>query len=84
MGRNALLRPVELGAAEARSQAAWCSQLAAGRTDANGIATLTGASVAGLSAGLHLGAVGASFDGDTLFLASSDTANLTLLQIGRP
>ena len=59
-------------------------QPACPRTDTNGVATLTAASVAELSAGLHLGAVVATFDGDTLFLPSSASANLTLIQIIRP
>ncbi len=40
-------------------------------TDANGVATLTGASLAGVGAGIYSGAVGASFAGDSRYAGTS-------------
>jgi hypothetical protein len=45
-------------------------------TDASGVATLSGASLSGINAGT--GAVGASFAGDSVFLASSGSGSLTV------
>ena len=49
-------------------------------TNANGIATLTGVSLAGIGAGTYTGYVGASFAGDTNYSASSGSGNLTVAQ----
>jgi hypothetical protein len=47
-------------------------------TDANGVATLTGASLAGITAGAYPGAVGASFAQDANDAATSATGDLTV------
>jgi hypothetical protein len=47
-------------------------------TDASGVATLTGVSLSGISAGTYPNAVGASFAGDTGFQASNGTNTLTI------
>jgi hypothetical protein len=47
-------------------------------TDANGVATLTGASLAGVGAGIYSGAVGASFAGDSTYAASSASGTLVV------
>ncbi len=47
-------------------------------TNANGIATLTGASLAGLGAGIYSGAVSASFAGDSTYLGSSASGTLVV------
>ena len=49
-------------------------------TDANGVATLTGVSLAGIGAGTYHGYVGASFAGDTNYSASSGPGDLTVAQ----
>jgi len=45
-------------------------------TDASGIATLSGVSLAGINAGNHPGAVGASFAGDALYASTSGSGTL--------
>src|SRR4029077_10598061 len=47
-------------------------------TDGSGVATLTGVSLSGISAGTYPNAVGASFAGDTGFQASNGTNTLTI------
>ena len=47
-------------------------------TDANGVATLTGVSLAGLDAGMYSGAVLASFAGDSTYAASSASGTLVV------
>jgi uncharacterized repeat protein (TIGR01451 family) len=47
-------------------------------TDANGVATLSGVSVAGFSAGSNPGAVGASFAGDSGYQPSNNSGTLTI------
>ncbi|MGO9471150.1 MAG: IPT/TIG domain-containing protein [Isosphaeraceae bacterium] len=47
-------------------------------TDANGVATLTGVSLAGLNFGTYSGAVGASFAGDATYAGSSADGTLTI------
>jgi hypothetical protein len=49
-------------------------------TDASGIATLSGVSLAGISAGNHPGAVGASFAGDASYASTSTSGTLTVLK----
>ena len=49
-------------------------------TDANGVATLTGVSLAGIGAGTYTGYVGTSFAGDANYDASSGSADLTVAQ----
>ena len=46
-------------------------------TDADGVATLTDVSLAGIAAGTYAGYVGASFAGDTTYDASSGSGDLT-------
>jgi len=47
-------------------------------TNASGVATLTGVSLAGIDAGTYTDAVGASFTTDSTHTGSSDSANLTV------
>jgi hypothetical protein len=47
-------------------------------TDANGVATLTGVSLAGIEAGTYLGALGASFAGDPTYAGSSASGTLNV------
>jgi hypothetical protein len=47
-------------------------------TDANGVATLTGVSLAGLNSGTYPGAVGASFAGDSSYAGSSASGPLVV------
>jgi hypothetical protein len=47
-------------------------------TDANGVATLTGVSLAGLGAGIYSGAVSASFAGDSAYAGSSFSGALVV------
>ena len=47
-------------------------------TNKSGVATLTGVSLAGISAGTYSGAITASFAGDTNYGASSGSADLTI------
>ena len=47
-------------------------------TDASGVATLSGVSLAGVNAGNYPGAVGASFAGDSGYLASNSTGALSV------
>jgi probable HAF family extracellular repeat protein len=47
-------------------------------TDASGIATLAGVSLAGINAGSYPGAVGASFAGDSNYAATSQSGTLTV------
>jgi hypothetical protein len=47
-------------------------------TDANGVATLTGVSLAGLNAGTHTNAVGASFAGDGDYESSDGSGDLVV------
>jgi hypothetical protein len=47
-------------------------------TGANGVATLTGVSLAGLSAGIYSGAVGASFAGDSTYAGTSGSGTLVM------
>jgi hypothetical protein len=47
-------------------------------TDVNGVATLSGVSLSGISAGTYASGVGASFAGDSGYAASSGTAQLTV------
>jgi HYR domain len=49
-------------------------------TDANGVATLTNASLTGINGGLYPTGVGASFAGDSVYAAASATNTLTVLQ----
>src|SRR5439155_13077697 len=50
-------------------------------TDAFGVATVAGVSLAGLNAGTHPGAVSASFAGDTVYAASSASADLLVSKV---
>jgi PKD repeat protein len=52
--------------------------LGVGKTDANGVATISNVSLAGINAGTHQNAITASFAGDTGHAASNDTADLTV------
>jgi hypothetical protein len=52
--------------------------LGSATTNANGLATLTGVSLAGLGAGTYVGYVSASFAGDTNYGASSGSGDLTV------
>jgi hypothetical protein len=52
-------------------------------TDAHGVATLTGVSLAGLSPGAHQGAVGASFAGDSTYADASASGTL-VISTGQP
>ena len=47
-------------------------------TNSTGVASLTGVSLSAINAGLYATGVGASFAGDSSFLASSGTASLTI------
>ena len=47
-------------------------------TDVNGVATLSGVSLAGIDAGSYPAAVGASFGGDPSYASSSGSASLTI------
>ncbi len=49
-------------------------------TDANGVATLNGASLAGISGGLYPNGVGASFAGDSVYASASATNVLTVFE----
>jgi sugar lactone lactonase YvrE len=49
-------------------------------TDANGVATLTGVSLAGIGAGTYAGYVGASFTGDTNYGGSNGSGDLAVAQ----
>ena len=49
-------------------------------TNASGVATLTGVSLAGIGAGTYTGYVGASFAGDANYAGSSGSGNLTVAQ----
>jgi hypothetical protein len=53
-------------------------------TDANGVATLTGVSLAGLPAGSYLGAVGASFAGDSTYAGSGASGTLIVKALPTP
>src|SRR5207247_432235 len=50
-------------------------------TDAFGVATVAGVSLAGLNAGTYSGAVSASFAGDTVYAASSASADLVVSKV---
>jgi MBG domain-containing protein/Big-like domain-containing protein/PKD domain-containing protein len=52
--------------------------LGVARTDANGVATISNVSLAGINAGTHQNAITASFAGDTGRTASNGTADLTV------
>ncbi len=54
--------------------------LSTATTDANGVATLTGVSLAGTGAGTYVGYVGASFAGDTTNQASAGSGILSVAQ----
>lgn len=54
------------------------NSVGSGVTDASGVATLNGASLAGIDAGSYATGVGASFAGDDIYLASSATNSLTV------
>jgi uncharacterized repeat protein (TIGR01451 family) len=47
-------------------------------TDASGVATLSGVSLTGINAGNYPGAVSATFAGDSSYLTSNDTGDLTV------
>ena len=51
-------------------------------TNSSGVATLTGVSIAGIDAGEHAGAIGATFAGDTNYSTSSGSADLTVSKAG--
>ena len=53
-------------------------------TDANGVATLTGVSLAGFYAGTYPGAVGASFAGDSTYATSNASGTLVVSVPARP
>ncbi len=53
-------------------------------TDANGVATLTGVSLAGIKAGAYPGAVGATFAGDSTYSGSMASGTLTVNPLAPP
>lgn len=56
------------------------NSVGSGVTDASGVATLNNASLSGIDAGSYATGVGASFAGDSTFLASNATNSLTVNQ----
>ena len=53
-------------------------------TDANGVATLTGANLAGVGAGIYSDAVGANFAGDSTYAASTASGTLVVSATALP
>jgi hypothetical protein len=72
------------GACLERSRALYLSDSARPSTDAQGVATLDNASLAGITIGTHSGAIGASFAGDDEFPAMSGSGSLTVIDVPTP